>query len=628
MRLLHRARVLVTVAATAATLAVVAVSTAQSAQAAPVYPSGAHLTAISHSAIRVGLDKVADSSHLHVTSYRLVASTVKADVVTSYLNSHGFKSTYSGSATTNSVLITGMKYTTAPYYYRVGITYSEYSNYVAWGQTYSNGFGLAPAAPTGVKAVSGSAGNYIQWTPPASGSTGAAIDQTNTKTGTTATYTIHNTTPKFTPYGLGVGTQYTYRVRAINIATHSPASASSGPLTGLATTKLRVMSYNVLGAYLPVHQVEADGHTATIAGWDKRVVTAAALVKKYAPDVLTVQEGDTILGADGTAHTAGNHAYPSSTWPGDWWSTQTAIAHKADSCNRNYANTSTAYIGGAHYWPYRQADALCDYTNQELGKTVATGYVSAIDGTPKHNGSTNYLIYNTATMQQLTAAQLDVSTAACWGSDDPTDTVPTTDKDAVTCGGYWSLDDSTGFESASDTSTKPTERKAGWAAFTIKATGTRVLVISPHTSAETGSSFDARRKAQVTNMVALAQQKAAALGIHKIIYAGDFNNYVGRPSVPDETTPVMKAAGYPDSIENAQHSFNTSYLSGNFYNNPPERTPGDLPAYDNLDHIYIYPGIAVQNFGEGLILTNGKFVGAIPSDHNPVWADLYVKTAN
>jgi len=99
----------------------------------------------------------------------------------------------------------------------------------------------------------------------------------------------------------------------------------------------------------------------------------------------------------------------------------------------------------------------------------------------------------------------------------------------------------------------------------------------------------------------------------------------GRVAAPDQTTPVMRANGLPDASENAQHSYNTQYMSSNFYQRAPKKGPGGVPGYSNLDHVYVTPGIAVQKFGVGLILSHGKFVGAIPSDHNPVWATLFLQ---
>ena len=44
----------------------------------------------------------------------------------------------------------------------------------------------------------------------------------------------------------------------------------------------------------------------------------------------------------------------------------------------------------------------------------------------------------------------------------------------------------------------------------------------------------------------------------------------------------------------------------------------------SIDHVFASPGIAVTAWREILQLRGGKFLGVIPSDHNPVVADLLV----
>ena len=41
-----------------------------------------------------------------------------------------------------------------------------------------------------------------------------------------------------------------------------------------------------------------------------------------------------------------------------------------------------------------------------------------------------------------------------------------------------------------------------------------------------------------------------------------------------------------------------------------------------MDHLYVSPGVGVSTWGQVLDLDGGKFRGTIPSDHNPVYADL------
>jgi hypothetical protein len=55
--------------------------------------------------------------------------------------------------------------------------------------------------------------------------------------------------------------------------------------------------------------------------------------------------------------------------------------------------------------------------------------------------------------------------------------------------------------------------------------------------------------------------------------------------------------------------------------NEYSRTP--LPYALYIDYLWAPPGIAVSHWGTALRLSGGKFVGTIPSDHNPVYATMY-----
>jgi hypothetical protein len=61
---------------------------------------------------------------------------------------------------------------------------------------------------------------------------------------------------------------------------------------------------------------------------------------------------------------------------------------------------------------------------------------------------------------------------------------------------------------------------------------------------------------------------------------------------------------------------NQRYNSANLY----LRTPP--AAGQSIDHIYAPAGVAVRSWQVVLTLVNGRFVGVIPSDHNPVVSDL------
>ena len=82
----------------------------------------------------------------------------------------------------------------------------------------------------------------------------------------------------------------------------------------------------------------------------------------------------------------------------------------------------------------------------------------------------------------------------------------------------------------------------------------------------------------------------------------------------------MSRARVADGFEVLQIFANRQYNSANQY----YRTP---PAFsDNVDHIYAEPGVGIRAWSQVLQLADGKFRGVIPSDHNPVLADLTIRS--
>ena len=99
-----------------------------------------------------------------------------------------------------------------------------------------------------------------------------------------------------------------------------------------------------------------------------------------------------------------------------------------------------------------------------------------------------------------------------------------------------------------------------------------------------------------------------------VIYLGDFNSHEGHAL--DGPGVVMRAAGVADADEVAQALSNRRYNSANQYLRSP------VQGHWDIDHVYAPAGVAVRGWALGLNLTAGTFVGAIPSDHNPVVADV------
>lgn len=157
------------------------------------------------------------------------------------------------------------------------------------------------------------------------------------------------------------------------------------------------------------------------------------------------------------------------------------------------------------------------------------------------------------------------------------------------------------------------QRFAAYQTFSVNATGARFLFIVTHTLA---SGSDQVRGNETSSTLKQGKAYAAAHGVTSVLYAGDFNSYVGEFHVHDYSGTVMRNANVPDSIGEAAKYSKAQYDSINAYYRTPKQGHG------SSDHIYATRGIGVRKWGELLHLSHGKFVGTIPSDHNPIYADV------
>lgn len=171
----------------------------------------------------------------------------------------------------------------------------------------------------------------------------------------------------------------------------------------------------------------------------------------------------------------------------------------------------------------------------------------------------------------------------------------------VGAGGHWNVDSAT----------------ARWAAYQLFHKGAATfLFVAVHERVGGGSAGDQSRVDETNTMIDDARSYAAAHGNAPIVYAGDFNSNSLHPL--DGPAVAMKSANHADASDVAQVLVNSKYDSAN----DDERTP---PAFGHsIDHIYAPPGVAAYSWRLVMDLTNGKFVGVIPSDHNPLVGDVVV----
>lgn len=169
---------------------------------------------------------------------------------------------------------------------------------------------------------------------------------------------------------------------------------------------------------------------------------------------------------------------------------------------------------------------------------------------------------------------------------------------AVGTGGHWVLAPS---------------RFAAYQELQNRQTGAKFLAVSVHLSPGAGRAADLGRQAETQKLLGLVHAFQAKAHV-PVVYLGDFNSHEGHPL--DGPGAAFRASGAEDADEVAQTRGNRQYNSANQYLRSP------MTGHWDIDHVYAPAGVAVRHWEIALTLSRGRFVGAIPSDHNPVVADV------
>jgi len=161
-------------------------------------------------------------------------------------------------------------------------------------------------------------------------------------------------------------------------------------------------------------------------------------------------------------------------------------------------------------------------------------------------------------------------------------------------------------------------QNAAYQLFRVKDTGARFLFVNTHLITGTTYAGDKARGQETATMLKKAKAYASNHGVTSVVYVGDFNSYFGEWDVVDLTGRTMRNAHVPDTLEVATSRYRSVYDSINGLFRVARHGHG------SIDHIYASGGIGVKGWGELLRISDGKFVGTIPSDHNPIYASLAI----
>lgn len=169
-------------------------------------------------------------------------------------------------------------------------------------------------------------------------------------------------------------------------------------------------------------------------------------------------------------------------------------------------------------------------------------------------------------------------------------------------GGHWSLGD---------------RRSAAHQVLRNRQSGAKFLFVSTHLWHSGGRAGDMQRRAETQRLVSKANAAASRRGI-PVVYAGDFNSDPFKKHVFNAPAQVMAQHHVADSFKLARARANASYNTANGYRRRPPRDGA------RIDYVYAPQGVQVLSWKLIMRLRHGRFIGVIPSDHNPVVVTLAV----
>jgi endonuclease/exonuclease/phosphatase family metal-dependent hydrolase len=155
------------------------------------------------------------------------------------------------------------------------------------------------------------------------------------------------------------------------------------------------------------------------------------------------------------------------------------------------------------------------------------------------------------------------------------------------------------------------EKYAAYAEFASRTSGAKFMFVSTHLLVGLGHGDDLTREAETKKILSTVGRIAAKRHI-PVIYAGNFNSPVASVGAGQ----AMNAAHARDALAVAPKRTNAHYNSDNEYLRTPPKSGVDI------DHIFVPAAVKIVSAGVVVHLRHGKFVGVIPSDHNPVVAQL------
>ncbi|CAN5137946.1 hypothetical protein BH09ACT10_BH09ACT10_02030 [soil metagenome] len=333
----------------------------------------------------------------------------------------------------------------------------------------------------------------------------------------------------------------------------SPASASK------TDTRMTVMTYNVCSRY-----------GTCIKSHDQRLVKQAELVIAEKPDVIGFQE----------FMDPGSHLSKTLRAAGY---VNTAVGHQ-----KIYVNTATfEVVQTCSYW-----DRLVDPRDADYQPELDDAF-EVIDGTSEP-GDMLFWEGRIWRLKPFDPGRLDHNREIGY------------DLHNLQCEAVGATIDMSVFRKKA--------YNANWTIVTSKKTGKSFFVVSAHTIAKIGKTYDRERARQVTSLI--RQVKKANTESLPVVYLGDFNS--GSHFSYDGPGKVFRKTGFVDSFTRARKKVRSSYDTFNGFELKPRRN-----GYQ-IDHVYVTPKVKVLRWENVIRLSGKKYARPLPSDHNPVKVTLSI----
>jgi hypothetical protein len=159
-------------------------------------------------------------------------------------------------------------------------------------------------------------------------------------------------------------------------------------------------------------------------------------------------------------------------------------------------------------------------------------------------------------------------------------------------------------------------RYAVWAVLVDKQTGDHTVFVDVHTVSGDNETAAVQREAEIKTLTEhLAEINPGNL---PVVYAGDFNSHKNRAN--DDLSIVFHNRGYYDAYDLSLRLVRQHFNSYNGFDVVPRIS---YKWGDHVDHVWIRPEEGrILSWSNGALLSGGRMVTPIPSDHSPIITDV------